>query len=117
MQEGQVENPNDPIQSEERRDPLRDLQARVESALDDVRPKIRRALEELGAGGGGRRGGGPRGAQGGGAHVLSAAVVIVAPEPGAEAVQRWEEHALRDVRLVETVAHFPLQLRGDEDAT
>lgn len=30
-----------------RRDPLRDLQARVESAVDDVRPKIRRALEEL----------------------------------------------------------------------
>lgn len=30
-----------------RRDPMRDLQARVEAALDEVRPKIRKALEEL----------------------------------------------------------------------
>lgn len=30
-----------------RGDPLRDLQARVEAALDEVRPKIRKALEEL----------------------------------------------------------------------
>lgn len=30
-----------------RRDPLRDLQARVEAAMDEVRPKIRKALEEL----------------------------------------------------------------------
>jgi DNA repair exonuclease SbcCD ATPase subunit len=47
MQEGQVDNQNDPMGSDDRRDALRDLQARVESALDDVKPKIRRALEEL----------------------------------------------------------------------
>ena len=31
----------------ERRDALRDLQSRVESAIEDVRPKIRKAMEEL----------------------------------------------------------------------
>lgn len=43
---GSNPNPNtgDPNQS---RDPLRELQARVEAAIDEVRPKIRRALEEL----------------------------------------------------------------------
>lgn len=54
-----MENPNDMGGPEGRResheaggadrsrDPMRDLQARVEAAVDDVRPKIRRALEEL----------------------------------------------------------------------
>jgi hypothetical protein len=32
-----------------RRDPLGDLQARIEAAVDEVRPKIKRALEELDA--------------------------------------------------------------------
>lgn len=30
-----------------RRDPVKDLQARLEAAIDEVRPKIRKALEEL----------------------------------------------------------------------
>lgn len=42
-----MENPNEPTRGDDKRDPLRELQAKVESALDDVRPKIRRALEEL----------------------------------------------------------------------
>lgn len=32
-----------------RRDPIRELQDRIEAALDEVRPKIKRALEELDA--------------------------------------------------------------------
>jgi hypothetical protein len=32
-----------------RRDPVKELQARIEAAIDDVRPKIRKALEELDA--------------------------------------------------------------------
>lgn len=31
------------------RDPVKDLQARLEAAIDEVRPKIKRALEELDA--------------------------------------------------------------------
>ncbi|HSJ13388.1 MAG TPA: hypothetical protein VK939_03175 [Longimicrobiales bacterium] len=42
-----MENPNETGGPGGRRDPLRDLQSRVEEAVDDVRPKIRRALEEL----------------------------------------------------------------------
>jgi ElaB/YqjD/DUF883 family membrane-anchored ribosome-binding protein len=46
-----VQNPHgssaDPGTS--RRDPVKELQARIEAAIDDVRPKIRRALEELDA--------------------------------------------------------------------
>ena len=34
---------------EGRRDPVKELQARLEAAIDEVRPKIRRALEELDA--------------------------------------------------------------------
>lgn len=33
----------------DRRDPVKDLQARLEAAIDEVRPKIRRALDELDA--------------------------------------------------------------------
>jgi ElaB/YqjD/DUF883 family membrane-anchored ribosome-binding protein len=32
-----------------RRDPVKDLQARLEAAIDEVRPKIRKALDELDA--------------------------------------------------------------------
>jgi ElaB/YqjD/DUF883 family membrane-anchored ribosome-binding protein len=31
----------------DRRDPVKELQARLEAAIDEVRPKIRRALDEL----------------------------------------------------------------------
>lgn len=34
---------------EGRRDPVKDLQARLEAAMDEVRPKIRKALDELDA--------------------------------------------------------------------
>jgi ElaB/YqjD/DUF883 family membrane-anchored ribosome-binding protein len=46
-----VENPHGTGQDEgaRRRDPVKELQARIEAAIDDVRPKIRRALEELDA--------------------------------------------------------------------
>jgi hypothetical protein len=50
-----VENPNETGGTtgaggeEGRRDPVRELQARVEAAFDEVRPKIRKALEELDA--------------------------------------------------------------------
>ena len=45
-----MENPNERTESGEgRRDPFRDLQARVEAAIDEVRPKIKRAFEELDA--------------------------------------------------------------------
>jgi len=40
-------NPNPDDTGSSRRDPLAELQARVEAALDEVRPKIKRALEEL----------------------------------------------------------------------
>jgi ElaB/YqjD/DUF883 family membrane-anchored ribosome-binding protein len=33
----------------DRRDPVKDLQARLEAAIDEVRPKIRKALDELDA--------------------------------------------------------------------
>jgi ElaB/YqjD/DUF883 family membrane-anchored ribosome-binding protein len=49
-----VENPNGgaaggpgPDQDAGRRDPVKELQARIEAAIDEVRPKIRKALEEL----------------------------------------------------------------------
>jgi ElaB/YqjD/DUF883 family membrane-anchored ribosome-binding protein len=53
-----VENPNDANASgagqpgdsgddARRRDPVKDLQARLEAAIDEVRPKIRKAMEEL----------------------------------------------------------------------
>lgn len=45
-----MENPNErPEGGEGRRDPFRDLQARVEAAIEEVRPKIKRAFEELDA--------------------------------------------------------------------
>jgi ElaB/YqjD/DUF883 family membrane-anchored ribosome-binding protein len=45
-----VENPRGTGPGEEgRRDPVKELQARIEAAIDEVRPKIRRALEELDA--------------------------------------------------------------------
>jgi DNA anti-recombination protein RmuC len=44
-----VENPNDTTRDESRRDPVKELQARLEAAIDEVRPKIRRALDELDA--------------------------------------------------------------------
>jgi ElaB/YqjD/DUF883 family membrane-anchored ribosome-binding protein len=46
-----VENPHGSSADEGigRRDPVKELQARIEAAIDDVRPKIRRALEELDA--------------------------------------------------------------------
>jgi ElaB/YqjD/DUF883 family membrane-anchored ribosome-binding protein len=46
-----VENPHgtSPDRGSGRRDPVKELQARIEAAIDDVRPKIRRALEELDA--------------------------------------------------------------------
>lgn len=31
----------------QKRDPLKDLEARIESAIEEVRPKVKRALEEL----------------------------------------------------------------------
>jgi ElaB/YqjD/DUF883 family membrane-anchored ribosome-binding protein len=41
-------NPTDgPTGGTGQRDPVKDLQARLEAALDEVRPKIRKALEEL----------------------------------------------------------------------
>ena len=46
-----MENPRGTgnIEGRTRRDPVKELQARIEAAIDDVRPKIRRALEELDA--------------------------------------------------------------------
>jgi hypothetical protein len=46
-----VENPHGTgkIEGAGRRDPVKELQSRIEAAIDDVRPKIRRALEELDA--------------------------------------------------------------------
>jgi hypothetical protein len=41
-----MENPND---TGRKRDVFEDLQARVERALDEIRPKVRRAFEELDA--------------------------------------------------------------------
>src|SRR3954470_2419330 len=38
-------------------------------------------------------------------------------QPGAESIQPRKEHALRDICLVELVAHFPLQIRRDDDPT
>ncbi|HSH46578.1 MAG TPA: hypothetical protein VK966_12110 [Longimicrobiales bacterium] len=32
---------------QDRRDPLRDLEARIDAAIDEVRPRVKRALEEL----------------------------------------------------------------------
>jgi ElaB/YqjD/DUF883 family membrane-anchored ribosome-binding protein len=43
-----MQNPNDTAAGGGgRRDPVKEFQARVEAAIDDVRPKIRKALEEL----------------------------------------------------------------------
>lgn len=45
-----MENPNDTSTGpggSGSRDPVKDLQARIEAAIDEVRPKIRKALEEL----------------------------------------------------------------------
>src|SRR4051812_31366985 len=39
----------------------------------------------------------------------------VAPQPRREPVEPREQHAFGDVRLVELVAHFPLQLGGQHD--
>jgi chromosome segregation ATPase len=47
---GTMQNPNDSAaggQDPGRRDPLKELQARLEAAIDEARPKIRKALEEL----------------------------------------------------------------------
>ena len=46
-----MENPNGTSTGEGpgRRDPVKELQARIEAAIDDVRPKIKKALEELDA--------------------------------------------------------------------
>lgn len=41
-----MENPND-RSGEARRDPLRDLQSRLEAAIEEARPRIRRVLDEL----------------------------------------------------------------------
>jgi hypothetical protein len=40
---------DDTTGSGSRRDPVKDLQARLEAAIDEVRPKIRKALDELDA--------------------------------------------------------------------
>jgi ABC-type transporter Mla subunit MlaD len=42
-----MQNANEDAGGGGRRDPVKELQARLEAAIDDVRPKIRRALEEL----------------------------------------------------------------------
>jgi len=53
--EAHVENPEDTVTGEagsagsRRKDPVKDLQARLEAAIDDVRPKIRKVLDELDA--------------------------------------------------------------------
>jgi hypothetical protein len=44
-------------------------------------------------------------------RVLNPRAVIPLQQPR-EAVKAGEEDALGDVRLIELVAHFPLQLRG-----
>src|SRR5688572_1515375 len=41
------ETMTDPNQGGSRRDPIEDLQARIDAALDEARPKIRKAFEEL----------------------------------------------------------------------
>src|SRR5215472_5816908 len=41
---------------------------------------------------------------------------IVAAQPAAQAIESGEEHAFRHVCLVEFVADFPLQLRGNDDS-
>jgi hypothetical protein len=40
---------------------------------------------------------------------------VIALEHATQPVQTGEQHALGDVRLVELVAHFPFQLRRDDD--
>src|SRR5438093_2137668 len=42
---------------------------------------------------------------------------ILPPEPTAEAVQARIEHALCDIRLIEFVAHFPLERSWNHHAT
>src|SRR5687768_9757797 len=37
-------------------------------------------------------------------------------QPLRQAIESGEQHALGDVGLIELVAHFPLQLRGNDDA-
>ena len=36
-------------EGQQKRDPLKDLEARIDRAIDEVRPKVKRALEELDA--------------------------------------------------------------------
>lgn len=48
--EAQLTDPNDsPRDAGTRRDPLHDLHARIDAALEDVRPKLKKALDELDA--------------------------------------------------------------------
>jgi chromosome segregation ATPase len=42
-----MQDPNETSPGGGRRDPVKELQARLEAAIEDVRPKIRKALEEL----------------------------------------------------------------------
>src|SRR5215204_2614645 len=42
---------------------------------------------------------------------------IVSFQPGTESIQPRKQHALRNICLVELVAHFPLQARRDDDPT
>lgn len=44
-----MENQNDTTGGPQNRDPVKDLQARIEAAIDEVRPKIRKAMDELDA--------------------------------------------------------------------
>src|SRR5918997_1167845 len=40
---------------------------------------------------------------------------IVPFQPGTESIQSRKQHTLRDICLIELVAHFPLQARRDDD--
>lgn len=44
-----MENPNEPAGGRQNQDPVKDLQTRIEAAIDEVRPKIRKAMDELDA--------------------------------------------------------------------
>jgi ElaB/YqjD/DUF883 family membrane-anchored ribosome-binding protein len=49
LEEAQVEETGGTSGGSGRRDPVKELQTRIEAAIDEVRPKIRKALEELDA--------------------------------------------------------------------
>src|SRR6267142_4016242 len=41
---------------------------------------------------------------------------VIALEPPAQSIETWEQGPLVDIGLIELVAHFPLQLSGNNDA-